>query len=73
MTTSAISRRRFINTVGAAAAGLSTAKLLGAEAAKGNIQLGMMLQGTSAAELEERARAIAAASFDTVPLTFFPL
>ncbi|MGO9199309.1 MAG: sugar phosphate isomerase/epimerase family protein [Limisphaerales bacterium] len=71
MTASTISRRRFLGAVGATAAGLGAAKLLGAEPAKDNIRLGMMLQGGSALELQEKARAIAAAGFDTVQVTFF--
>jgi len=71
MTASTISRRRFLGALGATAAGLGAAKLLGAEPAKDNIRLGMMLQGGSALELQEKARAIAAAGFDTVQVTFF--
>jgi sugar phosphate isomerase/epimerase len=71
MTASTISRRRFLGALGATAAGLGAAKLQGAEPAKDNIRLGMMLQGGSALELQEKARAIAAAGFDTVQVTFF--
>ncbi|MGO8930086.1 MAG: sugar phosphate isomerase/epimerase family protein [Limisphaerales bacterium] len=71
MTTSTISRRHFLSAVGASVAGFGAAKLLGAEPPKDNICLGMMLQGGSAAELQEKARAIAAAGFDTVQVTFF--
>ena len=71
MTTSTISRRHFLGTVGASVAGFGAAKLFGAEPPKNNLRLGMMLQGGSAAELQERATAIAAAGFDTVQVTFF--
>ncbi len=70
-TTLTISRRHFLGAVGAAVTGFGAAKLLGAGPPNDNIRLGMMLQGVSAAELQERARAIAAASFDTVQVTFF--
>ncbi|MBI5688115.1 MAG: sugar phosphate isomerase/epimerase [Verrucomicrobia bacterium] len=66
-----ITRRGFLGTLGTTIAGLSTAKLFGAETAKDNIRLGMMLQGASAAELQEKAKAIAAAGFDTIQLSFF--
>ena len=71
MTTSTLSRRQFVRTVGTAVAGLGAAELFGAELPKDNIRLGMMLQGGSAAELQEKAKAIAAAGFDTIQLTFF--
>jgi len=71
MTTSTISRRHFLGAVGATVAGFGAAKCFGAEPPKDNIRLGMMLQGSSAAELQEKARAIAAAGFDTVQVTFF--
>ena len=54
---STISRRHFLGTMGAtavAAGGLS--KLLAGEPAKDNIRLGMMLQGDSAADLQEKAK-----------------
>jgi sugar phosphate isomerase/epimerase len=70
MTTSMISRRHFLGAVGATIAGCSATKLFGAEPSKDNIRLGMMLQGGSAAELEENARAIAAAGFEAVQVTF---
>lgn len=66
-------RRRFLSAVGATVASLGTGQLLGAEPAKNPLRLGMMLQGSSAAELQQKAKAIAAAGFDTVQLTFlFP-
>jgi sugar phosphate isomerase/epimerase len=68
---SPISRRHFLGAVGASVAGLGAAKLLGAGPPRDNLRLGMMLQGASAAELQEKARAIAAAGFDTVQVTFF--
>ena len=71
MTTSTISRRHFLGAVGATVAGFGAAKIFGAEHPRDNIRLGMMLQGGSAAELQEKARAIAAAGFDTVQVTFF--
>ena len=66
-----ISRRHFLGAVGATVAGFGATKLFGAERPKDNIRLGMMLQGGSAAELQEKARAIAAAGFDAVQVTFF--
>lgn len=66
-----MTRRYFLGTLGTTAAGLSAAKLFGAETAKENIRLGMMLQAASAAELHKNAKVIAAAGFDTVQLTFF--
>ena len=60
----------FIAAVGATAVGVSTRQSSAIEPAKDNIQLGMMLQGDSAAELQARARAIAAVGFDTVQVTF---
>ncbi len=69
---SMISRRRFLGTVGAtAAAAGGVTRLLANEPGKDNIRLGMMLQGGSAAELREKAKAIAAVGFDTVQVTFF--
>ncbi len=70
-TTLTIPRRHFLGAIGAVVAGFGAAGLLGAEPPKDNIRLGMMLQGASAAELQERARAIAAAGFDTVQVAFF--
>jgi sugar phosphate isomerase/epimerase len=69
---STISRRHFLGAVGAttvAASGLS--QLLAAQPAKDNIRLGMMLQGDSAADLQEKAKRIAAVGFRRVQLTFF--
>ena len=71
MTTSTISRRHFLGAIGASVAGFGAARLFGAEPPKDNIRLGMMLQGGSAAELQEKARAIATAGFDSVQVTFF--
>jgi sugar phosphate isomerase/epimerase len=68
---STISRRHFLGTLGAtavAAGGLQ--RLRASQPAPDSIHLGMMLQGASAAELEEKAQAIAAVGFDTVQLTF---
>ncbi|MGO8674943.1 MAG: sugar phosphate isomerase/epimerase family protein [Limisphaerales bacterium] len=70
-TTSTFSRRHFLGAFGASVAGLGAANLFGAEPRKDNIRLGMMLQGGSAAELLEKAKAIAAVGFDTVQVTFF--
>jgi sugar phosphate isomerase/epimerase len=70
MTTSTISRRHFLGVVATAVADIGAVRLSGTEPPKENIRLGMMLQGLSAAELQERARAIAAANFDTVQVTF---
>lgn len=66
-----MTRRHFLGTLGATAAGLGAAKTFGAETTKDNIRLGMMLQAASAAELHKNARAIAAAGFDTIQLSFF--
>jgi sugar phosphate isomerase/epimerase len=71
MTTSTLSRRRFLSAFGASLVGFDAARLFGAEPMKDNIRLGMMLQGGSIAELQEKAGAIAAAGFDTVQVTFF--
>jgi sugar phosphate isomerase/epimerase len=68
---STISRRHFFGTMGAtavAANGLS--KLLAGEPGKDNIRLGMMLQGDSAADLQEKAKRIAAVGFRRVQVTF---
>ena len=66
-----IPRRQFLGAVGAAVASVGTKALFAAQPAKDNIRLGMMLQGGSAAELQQKAKAIAAAGFDSVQLTFF--
>ena len=66
-----LSRRQFLGLAGAAAAGWGAPALFSAEAANDRLRLGMMLQGNSAAELQEKAKAIAAAGFDTVQVTFF--
>ncbi|MCX7824728.1 MAG: sugar phosphate isomerase/epimerase [Verrucomicrobiae bacterium] len=71
MNTTLISRRRFLGTVGATVAGIGAGETVGAEAAKDNIRLGMMLQAASATELHKNAKAIADAGFDTIQLTFF--
>jgi len=71
MTTSTISRRRFLGACGSSLVGLGAARLLGTEPLKDSIRLGMMLQGGSVAELREKAGAIAAAGFETVQVTFF--
>ena len=52
-----------------AASGLS--RLHAGEPAQDSIRLGMMLQGDSTAELQEKARRIAAAGFQRVQVTFF--
>jgi sugar phosphate isomerase/epimerase len=68
---STITRRRFLKTMGAtaiAAGGLS--ELLAGEPAKDNIRLGMMLQGDSASDLQEKAKRIAAVGFERVQVTF---
>lgn len=69
--TSAIPRRHFLGTLGATVAGFGATHLLGAPAPQDNIRLGMMLQGNSVNELQEKAKAIAAAGFERVQLTFF--
>jgi len=66
-----ITRRHFLGTLGTTVAGLGATQMFGAETAKDNIRLGMMLQAASAAELHKNAKAIAAAGFDTIQLTFF--
>lgn len=68
---SMLSRRHFLGTLGATAAASGLTELLASEASRGNIRLGMMLQGGSAADLHEKAKAIAAVGFDTVQVTFF--
>ena len=65
-----ISRRHFLGAVGATVAGCGATRLFGAEPSKDNIRLGMMLQGGSAAELQEKAKVIAAAGFNAVQVTF---
>jgi sugar phosphate isomerase/epimerase len=55
--------------VGATVVSVGAPKLFGAAALNDNIRLGMMLQGGSAAELQDKAKAIAAAGFDTVQVT----
>ncbi|MHC1769170.1 MAG: sugar phosphate isomerase/epimerase family protein [Verrucomicrobiia bacterium] len=69
MNASTLSRRHFLTTLGATVAGMGTAAVCGAP--PDNIRLGMMLQGGSAAELHQKAKAIAAVGFDAVQLTFF--
>ena len=67
-----ISRRCFLGAIGAtavAAGGLT--KVPASGPAKDNIRLGMMLQGGSAAELGEKAKAIATVGFERVQVTFF--
>ncbi len=71
MVTSKTSRRHFLSAIGAAVAGFGARRMFGAVTTKDNIHLGMMLQADSAAELQKNAKAIAAAGFDTVQLTFF--
>jgi sugar phosphate isomerase/epimerase len=71
MRTTTISRRSFLNTFSATLGALGTARLLRAEPSGDNIQLGMMLQGSSVDELQKKARAIAAVGFERVQLTFF--
>jgi sugar phosphate isomerase/epimerase len=71
MTDPTISRRSFLGSLGATAVCLGAPNLFGAEPAPDTIRLGMMLQGGSAAELQAKARAIAAAGFDRVQVTFF--
>lgn len=72
MTTRALTRRQFIRaSTGATFAATMASPLSGAKPPPSLIRLGMMLQGNSAAELHKKARAIAAAGFDTVQLTFF--
>jgi len=71
MMTSLISRRHFLSTLGATVASIGATKLIGAETAKDNIRLAMMLQGSTAAELQEKAKAIASVGFEAVQVTFF--
>lgn len=67
-----IPRRRFFKTLGATAALAGGLPLLAAEKPKNdNIRLGMMLQGGSAASLQEQASRIADAGFQRVQVTFF--
>ena len=72
MNRTSISRRQFLGAAGATVAGFGATTLFGAQPAKANLYLGMMLQGGSADELQQKATAIAAAGFETVQLTFFP-
>ena len=66
-----IPRRQFLGAVGATVASVGTRALFAAQPAKDNIRIGMMLQGGSAAELQQRAKAIATAGFNSVQVTFF--
>jgi sugar phosphate isomerase/epimerase len=67
-----ISRRRFIATAGATALSAPAAtRVLRAAPVRDNIHLGMALQASKAADLQEQAKRIAAVGFDTVQLTFF--
>jgi sugar phosphate isomerase/epimerase len=61
------SRRHFLGTL---AASIAAGRLLGAERAKDNIRLGVMLQGASVAALCKNAKAIAGAGFNSVQVTF---
>ena len=66
------SRRHFLGAIAATAVGADGfTRLLASEPAQDSIHLGMMLQGGSAADLQEQAKRIAAVAFDTVQLTFF--
>ncbi len=65
------SRRHFLALTGAAAAGFISGQVSGAEPARDPLRLGMMLQGSSAPELFKNAKAVAAAGFDTIQLSFF--
>lgn len=70
--TSTTSRRHFLKTIGATAVAAGRLQeLFAEEPVKDNIRLGMILQGGSAADLHEKAKAIAAVGFKTVQLTFF--
>jgi len=71
MITPIVSRRHFLGAVGATVAGLSARTLPASQPARDNIRLGMMLQGTSVAELQENAKTIASVGFDLVQVTFF--
>ncbi len=70
MTNLKLSRRHFL-AAAAAAAGFRLANGFSAQRPKDNIRLGMMLQGNAAAELEQKAKAIASVGFDAVQVTFF--
>ena len=66
------SRRHFLGAIAATAVGADGfTRLLASEPAQDSIHLGMMLQGGSAADLQEQAGRIASVGFDTVQLTFF--
>ena len=71
MKISMITRRHFFGAVGATVAGIGADRLFGAEPAKDNIRLCMMLQGGSVALLQKNAQAIAAVGFERVQVTFF--
>lgn len=66
-----LSRRRFLTLSGAAAASLVSGQVSGAETTRAPLRLGMMLQGGSTPELLKNAKAVAAAGFDTIQLSFF--
>lgn len=65
------SRRRFFHTVAAAMACSARNRFVTAASGGDIIQLGMMLQGNSTAELQTRAKAIVDAGFKRVQLSFF--
>jgi sugar phosphate isomerase/epimerase len=66
-----LSRRRFLALTAAAAASFVWGQVSGAETARDPLRLGMMLQGGSTSALLKNAKAVAAAGFDTVQLSFF--
>lgn len=65
-----IPRRQFLGAAGATVASFGRTTLFGAQPANASIRVGMMLQEGSAAELQEKARVIAATGFDAVQVTF---
>ena len=71
MMTSTISRRIFLTAAAAGACGLGTRNLLAADTLEDKLRLGMMLQGNSVKDLQEKAKAIAKVGFNAVQLTFF--
>ena len=67
-----ITRRHFLGTLGATVTSVGALAAARKDTnAPDNIQLGMMLQGASTAELLKKAKAIAAVGFERVQLTFF--
>ena len=70
---STISRRHSLGTMGATTVPATwLSKVFAGEPAKDNIRLGIMLQGDSASDFQEKAERIVAVGFQRVQVTFFP-